>query len=245
MRGEFEGQKALNQFIPSMIAEPINFGKLKSNSRMFFFLCKFVEMTEEIPQPPEFCATLAELHLKSMEQSKKKQSEEKYGFDFRTTQGHILFENKRCSSWTDFFANAMKHMIDEEAKTQGTSKDIEELRPSLIDKVIPRLLRPLESGDEPIMPCLLHGDLWHANASVSVETGKPYVFDSCALWGHNECRYLPRFAGPSTECQTDDMGLWRASRYKFGRSYVREYQKHVPISSPVADWDDRNALYAM
>lgn len=244
MRGEFESQKALNQFIPSMIAEPIEYGQFESDPRMFFFLSKFVEMTEEIPQPPKFCAMLADLHLKSMEQSKK-QSKEQYGFDCGTTQGNILFENKWCSSWTDFFANAMRHIINEEAKTQGTSKDIEDLTPSLIDKVIPRLLRPLESGDERITPCLLHGDLWHANASVSVETGEPYVFDSCAFWGHNECRYLPRCAGSSIECPIDDMGLWRASRYKFGRSYVREYQKHVPISSPVVDWDDRNALYAM
>jgi hypothetical protein len=39
--------------------------------------------------------------------------------------------------------------------------------------------------------------------------------------------------------------MWRAARYHFGRAYVREYQRHVPISVPVADWDDRNALYAM
>jgi hypothetical protein len=41
------------------------------------------------------------------------------------------------------------------------------------------------------------------------------------------------------------MGMWRASRYKFGHAYLREYHRIIPISAPEDDWDDRNALYAM
>jgi protein-ribulosamine 3-kinase len=41
------------------------------------------------------------------------------------------------------------------------------------------------------------------------------------------------------------MGMWRASRYRFGRAYLREYQKYVPVSAPEEDWGERNALYGM
>ncbi len=42
-----------------------------------------------------------------------------------------------------------------------------------------------------------------------------------------------------------DLGTWRSPRYRLGKPYIKEYLKHVPISEPVEDFDDRNALYAM
>ena len=182
MRGEFASQEAMYRYIPNMVPKPIISGQYASDPKMYFYLCEFVEMTEEIPRPPKFCARLASLHLQSMEDSPGK-----YGYDFNTTQGNIPLDNTWHDSWADFFANAMEHMIKQEAATQGSSQEIEKLKPALINKVIPRLLRPLETGEERIKPCLVHGDLWHGNTSVSVESGEPYVFDSCVLWAHNEC----------------------------------------------------------
>jgi protein-ribulosamine 3-kinase len=75
----------------------------------------------------------------------------------------------------------MKSMMDHEAETQVPSQEIDNLKPALLNKVIPRLLRPLQEADDPIEPCLVHGDLWHGNTSVSVDTGAPYAFDSCVL----------------------------------------------------------------
>ena len=182
MRGEYESQKALYKYISDLIPKPISFGQYVSDPRTFFYLCDFIEMTEEVPRPQRFCALLAELHNKSMGE------EPKFGFPVTTFQGSIPLDNRFEDKWTDFFKNSMRHMIEQEAKKQGPSNEIKELAPALIDKVIPRLLSPLETGDECIKPCLVHGDLWYGNASVSVETGEPYVFDSCALWAHNECK---------------------------------------------------------
>ena len=139
-------------------------------------------MTEKVPRPQDFCASLAVLHNKSMGDS------DKFGFPSTRVQGSVRLENHVEDRWTDYFKKAIRHMIEQEAETHGRSNEIDDLAPALIDKVIPRLLSPLEIGDECIRPCLVHGDLWDGNASVSVETGKPYVFDSCALWAHNECK---------------------------------------------------------
>jgi protein-ribulosamine 3-kinase len=81
----------------------------------------------------------------------------------------------------------MEEMIEREQLTQGPCPEIDKLQKLLVEKVIPRLLRPLESNGRSIRPCLVHGDLWHGNASTSSDTNEPYAFDSCALWAHNEC----------------------------------------------------------
>ena len=81
-------------------------------------------------------------------------------------------------------------VLDKEGKTMS-GKDIdtefEELKKRVMDKVIPRLLRQLETGGRSITPCLVHGDLWDGNASVNVDTGKSTIFDGTPLYAHNEC----------------------------------------------------------
>jgi fructosamine-3-kinase len=106
---------------------------------------------------------------------------------------------------------------------------MDSLASQIISKVIPRLLRPLESHGNKIKPVLLHGDLWHGNVSVDNESGKPVLYDAGCFFGHNEY----------------DAGPWRASRYQFNRTHLRAYHELVPVSEPAEDHDDRNALYAM
>lgn len=43
----------------------------------------------------------------------------------------------------------------------------------------------------------------------------------------------------------DDLGMFRAARYRTNKAHIRAYQKLVDISEPVKDYDDRNALYAL
>jgi len=80
----------------------------------------------------------------------------------------------------------MEEMIEREELTRGPCPEIDKLQKPLVEKVIPRLLRPSESSGRSIKPCLVHGDLWHGNTCVSSGTNEPYAFASCALWAHNE-----------------------------------------------------------
>lgn len=123
----------------------------------------------------------------------------------------------------------MRQMFRIEEMAQGEDAELNVLKKDIFEKVIPKLLRPLETGGCSIKPCLIHSDLWPGNAMPDAQTGQIYIFDSCAFWGYNEA----------------DLGSWRALRYKMGKPFLEEYQRLMGISESQVDWDDRNALYAL
>jgi protein-ribulosamine 3-kinase len=73
-------------------------------------------------------------------------------------------------------------------ETQGSDPEIKDLLEKIIAKVIPPLLRPLETGGRRIVPRLIHGDLYSGNVSVNVGTGAPILYDATCLYAHNECK---------------------------------------------------------
>ena len=48
-----------------------------------------------------------------------------------------------------------------------------------------------------------------------------------------------------TYSRIDELGTWRPVRYKLGKPYIEAYHKHFPMSQPVEDHNDRNALYSI
>ncbi|XMA09023.1 hypothetical protein WAI453_001814 [Rhynchosporium graminicola] len=101
--------------------------------------------------------------------------------------------------------------------------------PQMFPKVIPRLLRPLETEGRTVVPRLVHGDLWDGNASVDVSTGSPLIFDATPLYAHNEY----------------ELGPWRGARHKMTRAYVEEHMKHFQVSEPAVEFNDRGELYCL
>jgi fructosamine-3-kinase len=67
------------------------------------------------------------------------------------------------------------------------------LRQEIIAKVIPRLLRPLETEGRSVIPQLVHGDLWDGNTAVDAVTEKPLIFDACSSYAHHECKSTDNF----------------------------------------------------
>ena len=65
---------------------------------------------------------------------------------------------------------------------------MQQLCQGIFDKVIPRLLRPLETGGRQIQPRLIHGDIWAGNASTNVDTNLPVIYDGACLYAHNESK---------------------------------------------------------
>lgn len=70
---------------------------------------------------------------------------------------------------------------------QEPDPEFRELFDAVVQKVIPRLMRPLETGGRSIKPCLIHGDLYAGNVSVGEEALEPILYDATCLYAHNEC----------------------------------------------------------
>lgn len=225
VEGEYESMKLLHSVAPDIVPEPVAYGSYKSMEDTHFFMCKFVSIYDEVPDPLEFCTRIADLHLRSQELSENG----KFGFKVTTCNGTVQQYTQWTSSWEEFFIATLKDAFKLEKAVHGFSQEIAELLPSLYEKVCPRLLRPLETEGRTLRPSLCHGDLWDGNIAVFARTGVPCIFDSSALWAHNEY----------------ELHMWRGARFRIGRTFVKEYFHHFPISAPEDDWEDRHMLYSL
>jgi len=45
--------------------------------------------------------------------------------------------------------------------------------------------------------------------------------------------------------QAVELAPFRPARHRMGRSYIKAYFRHFPVSLPEEDQDDRNALYCL
>ena len=181
MSGEFASMSALYSVLPEITPRPIAWGTYTSDPNVHFFLCAFHDMTDDVPDIQKLPAKIAELHKKGVSPNGK------YGFSVPTFQGRLLQETEWTDSWEEFFTNAMKRMLALEEAVQGPDAEMQRLSKALISKVIPRLLRPLETGGRQIQPRLVHGDLWDGNTSTDVTTDVPVIFDAASFYAHNEC----------------------------------------------------------
>jgi protein-ribulosamine 3-kinase len=178
--GEFASMKSLHDTVQYLTPIPIAWGTYAADPNIHFFLCEFVDMTEDIPDPQALGIGLAELHTKGLSPNGK------YGFSVPTLQGTIPQYTEWTDSWEEFFTRSTKKVFEAELKSQGSNPEILALEEAIITKVIPRLLRPLETGGRKIEPRLIHGDIWDGNVSTNIETDLPVIFDATCIYAHNE-----------------------------------------------------------
>lgn len=120
--------------------------------------------------------------------------------------------------------------MSSEDNSQGLDNEVTVLKQAILNKVIPRLLRPLETGGNHIQPSLLHTDVWDGNCAVDAEDGKPLIFDACGLYGHREYELAP----------------WKPSRHRLGNgAYIKAYKDICGASAPAEEFEDRVLLYCM
>ncbi|KAI4910274.1 hypothetical protein J4E90_007707 [Alternaria incomplexa] len=205
---------------------PIAFGTYKSDPHKHFYLAEFMEMTAGLPDIRAFSAMLAKLHHDSMVDPK---APREFGYDFMTHEGSMYQDIKWRKTWEELYSQRFQSFVDQELASQGPSEEVERLVLGLKEKVIPRLLRPLNTHRRKLRPVALHGDIWCGNIATNAVTGEPVYFDPAVFWGHNEY----------------DVGSMATPRYKLGREWMQEYHKFFPISAPECDYEDRNVLYAI
>ncbi|KAF2647316.1 hypothetical protein K491DRAFT_723543 [Lophiostoma macrostomum CBS 122681] len=225
MEGAFLSESAYHSYALSHVPTPVGYGEFKERPGTWFYLCEFRDMINVVLDVEKLVSLVVKVHKASMGKSPRGQ----YGFEVPTHLANLFVDNTWKDSWERWFTQAMRTMYDLEKQAQGQDDELDDLFLGLCDRVIPRLLRPLETGGRTIKPCLIHSDLWPGNCMPDTNTGELVVFDSCAFWGHNEA----------------ELGPWRAPRYHLGQLYLERYKEVMGISEPYDDWDDRNRLYAL
>jgi protein-ribulosamine 3-kinase len=182
---EFDGTAAVHKYVPEFVPRPVGWGQYKSDPNVYFYMCEYVNMINELPEVSSFCKILAELHKKSMPDSNGK-----FGYHITTYGGTMPQYVKWSDTWEEFYIENLKDFARQERETHGPSDELNAMFPALFEKVCPRLLRPLERGPNKIKPVLIHGDIWYGNLSTNADTGNAITFDPSVLWAHNECEPL-------------------------------------------------------
>jgi len=142
-------------------------------------------MTADLPDIRAFSAMLAKLHHDSMLDPN---APKKFGYDVMTHEGSMYQDIRWSNTWEELYSRRFQSFVDQELASQGPSEVVEELVLGLKEKVIPRLLRPLETHGRKLRPVALHGDIWCGNIATNAVTGEPVYFDPAVFWGHNECK---------------------------------------------------------
>ncbi|KAK9421401.1 putative protein-ribulosamine 3-kinase [Seiridium unicorne] len=221
--GEFESQKEIQRYLPDNVAIPLAQGTLDNDPASSFFLTPFRDLSDKPPEPVQLVEVLSRMHTTSSSPTGK------FGFHVSTFNGIVPIVNDWCDSWEDFYARQLRSDIAWEQSIRGPDPEFDGISEEFFEKVIPRLLRPLQTGGRNIKPVLCHGDVWPGNVQVDKANQRVILFDSCCCYGHNEL----------------DLAMMREPRYQFTGAHADRYREVVRPSEPVEDFDDRNAIYAM
>ncbi|KAI1109209.1 Fructosamine kinase-domain-containing protein [Nemania sp. NC0429] len=222
-RGEFESQKEMEKYLPDNVASPLAYGPLELDSSSSFFLTKFRHLSERVLEPKPLAEVLARLHQTSISPTGK------FGFHVTTYNGIVPLINNWCETWEEYFGRQLRADIQWLHSVRGPDPDFDAVAEQFFEKVIPRLLRPLQIDGRSIKPVLVHGDVWPGNVQLDTATQRVVLYDSCCCYGHNEL----------------ELAMMREPRYQFTSQHVDKYRELVPPSEPVEDFDDRNVVYAM
>ncbi|KAI0804356.1 Fructosamine kinase-domain-containing protein [Xylaria sp. FL0064] len=166
---KFHAMSALWNVIPEIVASAYGYGTYEKMEDVHFFLCSFHELTDDIPDIDEFLALVVEMHRRQIS------PDWKFGFPYEVYGGRLPQFFPVIDCWEKTVTSGLQRTLDSEGNSQGYDENMALLRTAVIEKVIPRLIHPLETGPNKIKPRIVHGDMWNGNCSVDVNTNRPYT----------------------------------------------------------------------
>lgn len=201
---EFESLKAIYKAVPGICPNPLGWGQYASDPHVHFLHTPFIEMYDEAPDLDTLPPRVAELYRNGVS------PDGKFGFHVPVAGGPLPLRLTQSTSWEDYLTRYLWYYFRAEEIAQGDRPPkMQHLIEVLFDRIIPRLIRPLETGGRDIIPKILHTDLWSGNRAVD-ESGEPVIFDPGSIYGHNEF----------------DLGVWSFSREPYGQSFLNSYHTH-------------------
>ncbi len=225
LEGEFNSMGELYKMAPNFVPKPYAWGKLNvSDPDTYYFLCDFIDMTNQNPDPVQLCTKLVQLHQASESPTGK------FGFHFNTCQGNLPQQTAWNASWVDFYIQLVRGAMQLNKERNGKWKNLEQVVDRPITHVVPQVLGPLEAEGRTVKPILIHGDLWDGNIGTDFEDGEIYVFDASVYYAHNEM----------------EIAIWRGKLSKIVSSkvYTNSYLSRTGISEPAEQFDDRGRIYS-
>ena len=175
--GKFKFLKALH-FTPEVYA----WGRYeKLEPETCFLLAEFRDVGEEPPDAVTFTARLAELHRNSVSPTGK------FGFHVITCHANLT---QITDCWEDsravLYQKQLGHMANMGLEKNKVPPEFKVVCDLTLEKVIPRLLEPLQSEGRSIRPYLIRGNSWDENTATDMNTGEPFVFDARSMYGKDE-----------------------------------------------------------
>lgn len=189
VQGEFASLKEMHGVSPTFVPRPLAWGRFQNaEPEQFFLLTEFRNVGEQPPEPIEFTARLAEMHRNSISPTGK------FGFHISTYHAMIP-QVTHCwgEKWSKLYQKQFGLMVKLDLEQNVLWAEFKLLCDLTVEKVIPRLLEPLQSEGRTLKPCLVHGDLWDENAATDGKTGEPFVFDCASFYG-KQYEYQVRYS---------------------------------------------------
>lgn len=190
VHSEFTAMTAIHAVMPTFVPEPLAWGTYESLPDVHFLLCEFLNMKTALPDVETFPPMVAQLHRSGTSPRGK------FGFALPTFHGNVAIQHGWSDTWEEYFARTTRVLLEREQQTRGADDEVRRLTGPFFDNVVPRLLRPMETGGRALKPSLIHGDLWHGNASMDADTNMPLIFDAASFYAHNECQSPPPLVFP-------------------------------------------------
>ncbi|SPO02387.1 uncharacterized protein DNG_05060 [Cephalotrichum gorgonifer] len=210
--------------MPTIVPTPRGTGQCLDDEGAYYFLCDYLEIDHSLPDPVKLAETIADLHRQSVSPTGM------FGFHVTPYDGKLPLAADWDPSWVSFYGKLLAGVYKLDLEANGFWKELDEAMETTLEKVIPRLLGPLEQDGRSVKPCLIHGDLWEGNIGTHPETKNIYIFDSCAYYAHHEMA----------------IGMWRVDHHRMkDEEYRNEYFKNFKPDEPKQEYDDRNRLYCV
>jgi protein-ribulosamine 3-kinase len=227
LRSELISMRKLYECYPIAVPRPFKTGEMAriGAEECHYYISEFKEFeSRELPEPAAVAELVSKLHHQCFEE------DQYFGSDIDGYDGCFRIPKGQYSNWqscyTDMLANAYRY----DCLTNGVSPDLDHLFQLTIDGVIPRLLGSLKFQGQPIKPCFIHGDLWEQNFGLEKGSKRLYVFDANGYFAHHEM----------------DLAVWTTKHHKMHlRPYLAEYQKRMPVTEPIEEFQDRLTLYSV
>lgn len=230
--GEHASLNAIHDTVPDFCPKSYAHGALAASSSAFFLATDFLDLRSGGPtgSGQSFAAKLAKLHT-TPAPVPEGYDQPMFGFPVTTCCGNTPQDNSWKSSWAEFYAeNRLRGVTRSAIRNNGKDKELEDTVEQVASKVVPRLI-----GDDHIkgvVPVLIHGDLWsgnHSRGRIGRDGGvEEVVYDPSAVYGHSEYELgiMSMFGG-------------------FHSSSWKEYEKLVPKTEPIEEYEDRVKLYEL